>query len=196
MPGRIHIFGASGSGTTSLASALAASHGHRHLDTDDFYWLPTQPPYREVRPREERLSLLRRALAESPSWVLSGSLCGWGDALIPEFDLVVFLVVPTEVRLVRLRAREVERYGQEEIAPGGPLHQAHAAFLDWARRYDAGGLEMRSRVLHETWLSTLPGATLRLGGERPIAEQLTQIEASIETKELDEARFGGELPDA
>jgi len=37
--------------------------------------------------------------------VLSGSLCGWGDPLIPEFELIVFLVVPTAVRLQRVRAR-------------------------------------------------------------------------------------------
>ena len=180
MPSRIHIFGASGSGTTSLASALAAKHGHRHLDTDDFYWLPTEPPYQQTRAREVRLGLLRSALAQPQSWVLSGSLCGWGDPLIPEFDLVVFLIVPMQVRLARLRAREIERYGHEAIVPGGALHHAHVEFLDWAGRYDVGGSEMRSRVLHEAWLSTLPGAVLRLEGDRSVAEQLTQIEGSIE----------------
>ena len=180
MPDRIHIFGASGSGTSSLASALAARHGHRHLDTDDFYWLPTVPPYERARPPEARLALLASALAQSPSWVLSGSLCGWGDSFIPEFDLVVFLVVPTPVRLTRLRAREAVRYGHLAIAPGGELHDAHVAFLDWAGRYDAGGAEMRSRVFHEAWLSTLCGTILRLEGDRTVAEQLTQIEKAIE----------------
>jgi adenylate kinase family enzyme len=184
MPDRIHIFGASGSGTSSLASALAARHGHRHLDTDDFYWLPTDPPYEQVRPREARLALLSSALAQSPSWVLSGSLCGWGDPFIPAFDLVVFLVVPTPVRLARLRAREAVRYGHQAIAPGGELHAAHLAFLDWAGRYDAGGPEMRSRVFHEAWLSTLHGAVLRLEGDRPVAEQLTRIEKAIEAGHL------------
>lgn len=50
--------------------------------------------------------------------MLSGPLCGRGDPLIPEFDLVVFLVVPTEGRLARLRAREAARYGHAAIAPG------------------------------------------------------------------------------
>ena len=180
MPNRIHIFGASGSGTSSLASALAARHGHRHLDTDDFYWLPTDPPYERARPREMRLALLASTIAPSPSWVLSGSLCGWGDPLIPEFDLAVFLVVPTPVRLTRLRAREAARYGQQAIAPGGARHDAHIAFLGWAGRYDAGGAEMRSRALHEAWLSTLPGAVLRLEGDRTVAEQLTRIEAGLQ----------------
>ena len=34
LPERIHIVGASGSGTTSQAAAIAAKHGHRHLEGD------------------------------------------------------------------------------------------------------------------------------------------------------------------
>lgn len=175
IPDRIHIFGASGSGTTSLADAISARYGHRHLDTDDFYWLPTTPPYCRERPIEERLTLLRRAIPDSSPWVLSGSLCGWGDPLIPEFDLVVFMLVPTPVRLMRLRRREAGRYGERAIAPGGELYMTHVQFIEWAGRYDAGGLEMRSRALHEAWLAALPCATVRLEGELTIAEQLLRL---------------------
>jgi adenylate kinase family enzyme len=181
LPNRIHIFGASGSGTTFLAAAIAGKHGHRRLDTDDFFWAPTDPPYREKRSRDQRLALLRQALPGSGPWVLSGSLCGWGDPLIPEFDLVVFLVVPTPVRLARLRAREAARYGHRAIAAGGELHGAHVEFLEWAGRYDTGGLEMRSRALHEAWVAALPGAVLRLEGDRSVDEQLAQIEARVAT---------------
>jgi adenylate kinase family enzyme len=180
LPDRIHILGASGSGTTTLASAIAGKHGHRCLDTDDFFWVPTTPPYRENRPRDERLALLRQALLGAGPWVLAGSLCGWGDPLIPEFDLVVFLVVPNPVRLARLRARELARYGREAIAAGGALHQAHNEFLDWASRYDTGGLEMRSRAMHEAWLAALPGAALRLEGDRPVGGQLAELEARLD----------------
>ena len=179
LPNRIHIVGASGSGTTSLASAIADKHGHSRLDTDDFFWVPTNPPFREKRPRDQRLVLLRQALLGSGPWVLSGSLCGWGDPLIPEFDLVVFLVIPTPVRLARLRAREIARYDHQAIAAGGELHQAHVEFLEWAGRYDTGGLEMRSRALHEAWLAGLPCAVLRLEGDRSVDDQLTKIEASM-----------------
>src|SRR5262245_50276488 len=182
MPDRVHIFGGSGSGTTTLALALAAAHGHRHLDTDDFYWLPTNPPYREPRPREERLALLQSALDASPRWVLSGSLCGWGDSLIPTFELVVFLVVPTELRLARLQARELVRYGGEAIGPGGPLYPAHQEFLDWAGRYDTGDLEMRSRARHEAWLAGVPSASIRLEGSESVPEQLKQIEAAVKSQ--------------
>src|SRR2546430_2123661 len=129
LPDHVHIVGASGSGTTSLAATMSAKHGHRHLDTDDFFWLPTSPPYREKRPRDARLALLRHALSESPRWVLSGSLCGWGDPLIPQFELVVFLAVPTPIRLRRLPQREGERYGRQTRAGGGARHAAHGARL-------------------------------------------------------------------
>jgi quinol monooxygenase YgiN/adenylate kinase family enzyme len=179
LPGRIHILGASGSGTTSLAAAIAAKHHHRHLDTDDFFWLATSPPYRERRPQGERVALLRGALGKAQPWVLSGSLCGWGDPLIPEFELVVFLVVPTAVRLARLRAREIERYGREAIAAGWPLNRAHVEFLEWAASYDTGGLEMRSRALHEAWLAALARPLVRLEGDVSVAEQLARLEANV-----------------
>ena len=179
MPSRIHVLGASGSGTTSLAAALAQRHGHRHLDTDDYFWLPTDPPYRDKRPRTERRAMLERAVAASPRWVLSGSLCEWGDPLIPLFDLVVFLVVPTAIRMERLRARELRRYGPAALAPGGALHHAHVDFLDWAGRYDDGGLAMRSRALHEGWLSAITCRVLRLDGDRPVAALLGEVERDV-----------------
>ena len=173
---RVHIFGASGSGTSSLAAALARWHGHRHLDTDDFYWMPTDPPFQQVRPPGERLARLESAIEQSPTWVLSGSLCGWGDPLIPRFDLVVFLLVPTPVRIARLRAREEQRYGAAAIAPGGPLHRAHVEFMDWATRYDDGGLDMRSHAMHEAWLTTVAAPLVRLVGDRPLGDQLALLE--------------------
>jgi adenylate kinase family enzyme len=172
---RVHIVGASGSGTTTLGRALAAQLGVRHFDTDDYYWLPTDPPYREKRPIEERLARLEPLLRASESWVLSGSLVGWGDPLIPYFDLVVFLAVPQEVRLARLRERERRRYGESAIRPGGSHHEKFREFLDWARSYDEGDLDMRSRARHEQWLGQLETRVLRLEEEEPVAAQIRAI---------------------
>ena len=104
--------------------------------------------------------MLAAALPAAGGWVLSGSLCGWGDMFIPMFELVVFLWIPSGVRLTRLRERELRRYG-DAIAPGAPMHEAHKTFMSWAAAYDDGGLEMRSRRLHETWLADLPCPVLR-----------------------------------
>jgi len=45
-------------------------------------------------------------LTAHKSWVLSGSLCSWGDVAIPLFELVVYLWIPPEIRLERLRHKE------------------------------------------------------------------------------------------
>lgn len=166
----IHITGASGSGTTTLGRAVAQATGMPHHDTDDYFWLPTTPAYRDKRPMPDRLRLMQEMFLPGDGWVLSGSLDGWGDVLLPAFDLVVFLSVSTSVRLARLRVREANRYGAEAIGPGGMRHVATTDFLDWASHYDDPHFSGRSRARHDAWLARLVCPVLRLDGERPTAE--------------------------
>ena len=185
---RIHILGASGSGTSTLGAALAERLGSVHLDTDHYFWEPTDPPFQRPRAREERCTLLTAALDAHPRWTLSGSLCCWGDLFIPRFELVIFLFVPTEIRLARLRERERQRWGAKALAPGGPMHATHVAFLNWAAAYDEGDNDMRSRGHHEQWLARLPCPCLRLEGPLTIAEQLTRVEEWVAERELKNRR--------
>jgi adenylate kinase family enzyme len=122
MVDHLHILGASGSGTSTLGAALAQRFGYTHLDTDDYFWEPTTPPFQQIRARQQRQALLGAALDAHSRWVLSGSLCGWGDLFIPHFDLVIFLFVPQEIRLARLKAREQRRLGPMRwLLAGAPL---------------------------------------------------------------------------
>jgi adenylate kinase family enzyme len=173
---RIHILGASGSGTTTLGRALSERFGYAHLDTDDYFWEPTDPPFQRPRERHTRQTRLAAALDAHPRWILSGSLCGWGDLFIPRFDLVIFLWVPQEIRLARLKAREQRRFGIAALAPGGVMHDAHVAFLNWAAAYDEGGDDMRSRQRHEQWLKTLSCPCLRLEESLAVEEQIARLQ--------------------
>ena len=119
---RIHITGASGAGVTSLGRALADALAISHHDADDYLWRPTTPPYRVTRAPADRLRLMREMFLERADWVLSGSLAGWGDPIIPLFDLVIFLYAPSAVRLRRLRAREARHFGADAVAVGGWRH--------------------------------------------------------------------------
>ena len=177
---KLHITGASGSGTTTLGLALCEQLGAQHHDTDDYFWIPTDPPFEEPCPMPERLECLRKDLDASPDWVLSGSFGDWGDPLISRFDLVVFLLVPTGVRLARLHDREQRLFGSEAVAPGGRMHENHLAFLDWAASYDEGGLEMRSLARHIAWLETLPCCVTRLEGEMTTEEQVEAVVSDLE----------------
>lgn len=179
---RVHISGASGCGVTTLGKALAQKLSAVHLDTDDFYWLPTDPPYREKRPESLRVELLKEAFsfAVETGWVLCGALGSWGAPLAPFFKIVVFLHAPTEVRLERLRAREALRFGAEAVAPGGWRHAESTAFLEWAAGYDTGSCEGRSRPRQEAWLAQLPCPVLRLDSTQPAEVLVQQVVAVLQ----------------
>jgi adenylate kinase family enzyme len=177
---RIHLMGASGAGVTTLGRALADALAIPHHDTDDYFWQPTVPPYRDQREIPERLRLMREVFLPRADWVLSGSLDGWGDPVIPHFDLVVFLSTPKEVRLQRLRGREATHFGADAVAPGGWRHHDTEEFIEWASHYDDGGREGRSLARHQAWLVALPCRVLRLDGSRPLPELVAEVCRAIE----------------
>ena len=151
---RIHIFGASGSGTTTIAKNICERFDYQHFDTDNYYWYPTEVPFTEARPINERLQLLNADLKNHGKWILSGSLDGWGDPLIPLFELVIFVYVPQDIRIERLKEREFKRYGKE-VFPGGNKYEATKEFIEWAAGYDSGLLSGRNLPSHEKWIANL-----------------------------------------
>jgi adenylate kinase family enzyme len=173
-PPRIHILGGSGAGTTTLGRALAQRTGAAHLDTDDFYWTRTNPPYTTSRPAPEWVTLLGEAFGRSPCWVLSGSMMGWGEALLPRIDLIVFLYTPPQVRLARVLAREKERYGAD-IDPGGRLHAHHLEFIDYVRGYDRDDFPGRSLSRHRAWLAAAGRPVLELDGAQPVEAGIAAV---------------------
>ena len=45
----IHIFGAFGSGTTTLGKKICEELGYTLMDTDDYFWMPTDPKFTPVQ---------------------------------------------------------------------------------------------------------------------------------------------------
>lgn len=161
---RTLIIGASGSGTTTLARSVAARRKIAALDTDDYFWLPTSPPFVTKREPQERLAMILRDLGAVTDSVLSGSIVAWGAELEDSFGLIVFLTVPAAIRVERLRAREMRQLGH-----------ADPAFLDWAAQYDEGRLEGRSRAKHERWLAARNCPVLRIDGEVALEESTARV---------------------
>ena len=159
---RLYVTGASGSGTTTVARAVADAWSVPHGDADDYFWLPTDPPYVERRPEVERLALMEQVFLPREAWVLSGSILGWGDSVVARCDAVVFLTLYPAERLRRIEAREYVRRA------AGPVDEvAWNEFLRWARGYDEPSFEGRSRAGHEAWLATLTCPILRLDSSQP-----------------------------
>lgn len=171
----IHITGASGSGTTTLGRALAERLGWVHLDSDDFFWVKTDPPFQTKREAQERTDLLLAALGKAPAWILSGSIMGWSRLEPPGFDLVIFLSLPSDIRMERLRAREEERYGAPALEPGGDRYRESIEFLDWAGAYEQAETVGRNRIAHERWLVEQTCPILRLDSMESVQHNVEAV---------------------
>ncbi|WP_313127462.1 HD domain-containing protein [Proteiniclasticum ruminis] len=194
----IHIYGASGSGTSTLGREISKRLGYVFLDTDDFFWKRTNPMYSEKRSPEEAVTMIFEKIRTLDQVVLCGSLVDWGDELIKEFTLAVRLDTETKVRLHRIKEREYKKFGAR-ILPEGDMYEQHLRFLEWAGKYDTGSAHMRSREKHDQWQKLLPCPQLNLSGEDPLEKNVEKIEdflAFMEKteviKKLVESRFLGE----
>lgn len=170
---RIHITGASGSGTSTLGAALAAAVGGVHLEADDYYWLPTAPPFTTKRDRAERLSLLLQDIHASQLAVLAGSVAEWGRDLEDCFDLIVFLCLDTPTRVARLQRRETERFGH-----------VNPAFLEWAAQYDEGSLPGRSLARQRAWLGARSCPVIELRSDVSVEELVATVVQALARRPL------------
>lgn len=174
----IHLFGASGSGVTTLGRFISEQLGCFFMDTDDYFWQPTNPPFTTKRERAERIALMRDDIARHDGVVISGSLADWGDELIPLFTLAIRVETETSVRIDRLHKRERARFGSR-LDPGGDMYENHRKFLDWAAGYDTGGLEMRSRAAHDEWQKLLKCPLILVDGTRPVEENFERCREAV-----------------
>lgn len=178
MTHRIHLFGASGSGTTTLGAALADRLGVLHQDTDDYYWAQTDPPFTLKNEPQERIDRIRQDRNDADGWVLSGSLCNWGTELIRDCTVIAFVHLDQDIRMERLQRRENERYGSR-IHPDGDLYRQHQAFMAWAKSYDTAIAPVRSRDLHEQWMAELGRQILHIQSDQPVSYLVAAISAYI-----------------
>lgn len=174
----IHIYGASGSGTTTLGRCISERLGYIFMDTDDYFWLPTDPRYTQKREAAERIALMERDIQASDKAVISGSLVDWGDALIPYFTLAVRIITDQRLRIERLKAREKRAFGSR-IEKGGDMYEGHREFLEWAAGYDTGDLTTRSKAKHDEWQKLLTCRQITVNGEASPESNLTLVEAAL-----------------
>ncbi|MDX1775458.1 MAG: hypothetical protein R3297_02645 [Desulfobulbales bacterium] len=171
---RVHILGATGSGTTTLGAAVAEKIDYAHFDNDNYFFESKNNLFTVPRRPVMRDSMLDYDLRSTPAWVLSGAVCGWGDFIMRYFDLVVFLKVPLAQRMQRIKARE-EKLGRKIDDPRHPRYRKYQNFIKWASAYETGGNDMRSLAQHEEWLQKLACPVLRIEGDSPLAENMQRV---------------------
>lgn len=174
----IHIFGASGAGVTTLGEALAQYLSIPYFDTDQYYWLPSDPPFQHRQEPALRNQRLTSEALLHPNWIIGGSLLNWGDHWFSMIDLAIFLWVPPTIRIERLKKRELSRYGPI-ILTDPNRHQQHQEFIDWASGYDDGSARGRTLAAHEHWMGQLTCPVIALRGEQSVTERLTAVRSYL-----------------
>lgn len=108
-PLRIVVQGASGSGKSSLATALAASLGIPRLELDSIYHQPGWSPLDVGEFRR-----LVSSFTEEPAWVVDGNYSQVRDLLWSRANVIAFIDLPRRVVMVRLIKRTLLRMLRHE----------------------------------------------------------------------------------
>lgn len=185
---KILLFGASGSGTTTLGKEIAKRTDFKHLDADDYYWKKTCPPFQEKIPLAVRNENLKTDFKKIKHAVVSGSLLRWGKEWETAFDWAIFIRLENAIRMERLKKRETARYG-EKLLTDKKIQQHSRAFLTWADQYENPSFDGRSLKLHNHWIGLLDCKVLRLNGEDELNANVEKVLTEIKNADHTDKRY-------
>lgn len=164
----IIICGMNGSGKSTLGRALADSLGWRFIDNENLYFPKTDPddPYRTERTAEEVAQLLLQEVSRDDRFIFAAVRGNYGDAVLPYYRRAVLVEVPREVRLARVQARSVGRFG-DRARPGGDLYESEKRFFDI--------ISARPEDYATRWLDGVDIPVLRVDGTKPVEKNIALI---------------------
>lgn len=186
----IILFGPAGSGKTTLGRLVAEALGFPLFELDRYVWRQdTERPFTVMYSTQEKASRLMADISRGRHFVMEGSMSSFHAPFDPLFDLAVYLLADTQIRMVRIQQQAKARFG-DRVLPGGDLYEGHQKFLDAAARYDTDGSP--NQRAHQMWAESLPCPVLQLRGEDSPAENLKQVLHAYE-KVVREPRCGDHM---
>ncbi|MBE6558571.1 MAG: hypothetical protein E7661_06135 [Ruminococcaceae bacterium] len=168
----ICVCGLNGSGKTTLAQTLANELNFKHLDIEDYYFTFTSAntPYSSSRTREEVEDLLLEDIKHNPCFVFSAVNGNMTKDIDAYYNLVIYLEVPLDIRMKRIRQRAIDKFGNR-ILLGGDMYEQEEKFFAYA--------EKRTPDKIESWLETVVCKVIRLDGRIPIQENVDVIKSLL-----------------
>ena len=166
MPNGIIVFGANGSGKSTIGRELARVLNYKFMDHEDYAFEKSEIPYTVKRSREECLRLMLADINEYGSFVLCAVTGDFCEEISSLYDFAVYLSAPHEIRMERIKQRAFERYG-ERVLEGGDMVERQTAFLDFAAK--------RPLTRIEQWAKTLVCPVMQVDTTKPVFENVELI---------------------
>jgi len=141
----IVVCGLNGAGKSTLGKALANRLNFHFIDNEDLYFPKTDPNYMYANPRsrEEFESLFFSEIKAHENFVFASVKGDYGEQFYPFISYIVWVEIPRDVRLERVRNRSYKKFG-ERMLPGGDLYEEELRFLEF--------VESRPENTVEKWL--------------------------------------------
>ena len=126
----IIVFGTNGSGKTTLGRELARFLNFNHIDHEKYAFNESEIPYTNPRSGEECIDMMLADIEKHGSFVISAVTGDFGKKIVQLYKLAVFMSVPHELRIERIKQREIERYGNR-VLEGGDMYEQTQKFYDF-----------------------------------------------------------------
>jgi adenylate kinase family enzyme len=162
----ILVCGLNGAGKTTFARELARLLGYKHMDIEDYYFLPSDIPYSRSRTQQECILLMLAGMEQHLNFVLSAVIGDFGDELIKRFDLAVIIDAPLDVRMARVLKRDIDRFGNR-VLEGGDFYEQQKRFHN--------KVAARPADYTEQWVKTLSCPVIRIDGTRDYHDTAREI---------------------
>lgn len=173
--GGIVVCGLNGCGKSTLGKALAKELGVHFIDNEDLFFTRSRDdePYANPRPRAEVEERLMEEVRKHGKFVFAAVKGDYGKDIHRFYEYAVFIEVPKQIRLQRVRNRSFQKFGNRMLE-GGDLHQAEERFFEI--------VAARTEESVETWIRSLPCPVIRVDGTLPIGENVQRIVRQITVK--------------
>lgn len=169
MANKILICGLNGAGKSTLGKGLAQRLGWKFLDIEDYYFPQDNTDYNpdNMRTEEEVIVLLAEDMKKYSDILFASVKGNVGKEVLSMLTGAIFMHVPKEVSMRRVRERAYKRFG-DRILPGGNLHEQEEKFFRM--------IEMRREKEIAERVEQLGVAVIHVDGTEPTENNIQKIE--------------------
>lgn len=170
----IIICGLNGAGKSTLGRALAKELKFYFIDNEDLFFSKKDPQYMYASPRsrEEAGKLLFKEIKAHENFIFASVKGDYGEDIYPFFQYAVWIDVPRDIRIQRVKNRSFQKFGSRML-PGGDLYEAEEKFLSLVKS--------RAENTVEEWIRSLSCPIIRIDGTKPIEENIHFIIGQIQS---------------